>query len=167
MVKKLTALLPMLIILGFVSAAPANASWLSHEFHKAKHAVSHAAKSVAHGIKHDAKVASKDAKHDAKLVSKDAKGVSKVFGRAAKETANKACKKLLPAVLNYTIGKACKAAAYEVSGTCIAAISPETFGMGAIACDAAGIELYAECKHGGKMTTNMVRPITNKACNKM
>jgi hypothetical protein len=157
MVKKLTALLPMLIILGFVSAAPANAtSWLSHEFHKAKHSISHAAKSVAHGVKHDATV-----------VSKDAKGVSKVFGRAAKETANKACKKLLPGVLNYTIGKACKAAAYEVSGTCIAAISPETFGMGAIACDAAGIELYAECKHGGKMTTNMVTPITNKACNKM
>jgi len=156
MVKKLTALLPMLIILGFVSAAPANANWFSHEFHKATHAISHAAKSVAHGVEHDAKV-----------VAKDAKVASKVFGRAAKEAANKACKKLLPGVLNLAIGKACKVAAAEVAGACNAALDAETFGMGTIACDASGIVLYAECKHRGKMMTNMVTPITNKACNKI
>ena len=156
MVKKLTALLPMLIILGFVSAAPANANWFSHEFHKATHAISHAAKSVAHGVEHDAKV-----------VAKDAKVASKVFGRAAKEAANKACKKLLPGVLNLAIGKACKVAAVEVSGACNAALDAETFGMGTIACEASGIVLYAECKHRGKMLTSMVRPITNKACDKI
>lgn len=156
MVKKLTALLPMLIILGFVSAAPANANWFSHEFHKATHAISHAAKSVAHGVEHDAKV-----------VAKDAKVASKVFGRAAKEAANKACKKLLPGVLNLAIGKACKVAATEVAGACNAALDAETFGMGTIPCEASGIVLYAECKHRGKMMTNMVTPITNKACNKI
>jgi len=156
MVKKLTALLPMLIILGFVSAAPANANWFSHEFHKATHAISHAAKSVAHGVEHDAKV-----------VAKDAKVASKVFGRAAKEAANKACKKLLPGVLNLAIGKACKVAAAEVAGACNAALDAETFGMGTIACDASGIVLYAECKHRGKMMTNMVTPITDKACDKI
>jgi hypothetical protein len=156
MVKKLTAILPMLIILGFVSAAPANANWFSHEFHKATHAMSHAAKSVAHGVEHDAKV-----------VAKDAKVASKVFGRAAKEAANKACKKLLPGVLNLAIGKACKVAAAEVAGACNAALDAETFGMGTIACDASGIVLYAQCKHRGKMMTNMVTPITDKACNKI
>ena len=156
MVKKLTALLPMLIILGFVSAAPANANWFSHEFHKAAHAISHAAKTVAHG-----------AEHDAKAVAKDAKVASKVFGRAAKEAANKACKKLLPGVLNLAIGKACKVAATEVAGTCNAALDAETFGMGTIPCEASGIVLYAECKHRGKMLTSMVRPITNKACDKI
>ena len=146
----------MLIILGFVSAAPANANWFSHEFHKATHSISHAAKSVAHGVEHDAKV-----------IAKDAKVASKVFGRAAKEAANKACKKLLPGVLNLAIGKACKVAAAEVAGACNAALDAETFGMGTIACDASGIVLYAECKHRGKMMTNMVTPITNKACDKI
>jgi len=156
MVKKPTALLPMLIILGFVSAAPANANWFSHEFHKATRSISHAAKSVAHGVEHDAKV-----------IAKDAKVASKVFGRAAKEAANKACKKLLPGVLNLAIGKACKVAAAEVAGACNAALDAETFGMGTIACDASGIVLYAECKHRGKMMTNMVTPITDKACDKI
>ena len=146
----------MLIILGFVSAAPANANWFSHEFHKAAHAISHAAKTVAHG-----------AEHDAKAVAKDAKVASKVFGRAAKEAANKACKKLLPGVLNLAIGKACKVAATEVAGACNAALDAETFGMGTIPCEASGIVLYAECKHRGKMMTNMVTPITNKACDKI
>ena len=167
MVKKLTALLPMLIILGFVSAAPANANWFSHEFHKAAHAISHAAKTVAHGAEHVAKTVAHGAEHDAKAVAKDAKVASKVFGRAAKEAANKACKKLLPGVLNLAIGKACKVAATEVAGACNAALDAETFGMGTIPCEASGIVLYAECKHRGKMMTNMVTPITNKACNKI
>jgi hypothetical protein len=156
MVKKLTMLLPILVILGFVSTAPANAGWFSHAFHSATHAISHAAKSVAHGVEHDANV-----------VAKEAKAASKVFGRVAKREANKACKKLLPGVLNLAIGKACKVAAVEVSGACNAALDAETFGMGTIACEASGIVLYAECKHRGKMLTSMVTPITNKACDKI
>jgi hypothetical protein len=156
MVKKLTMLLPVLVILGFVSAAPANANWFTHAFHSATHAISHAAKSVAHGVE-----------HDAKAIAKDAKVASKVFGRVAKEAANKACKKLLPGVLKIAIGKACKVAALEVSGACNAALDAETAGMGSIACDASGVVLYAECKHTGKMLTSMVRPITDKACNKI
>ena len=146
----------MLIILGFVSAAPANAGWFSHAFHNATHAISHAAKSVAHGVKHDANV-----------VAKDAKAASKVFGRAAKAAANKACKKLLPGVLNMAIGKGCKVAAAEVAGACNVALDAETAGMGTIACDASGVVLYAACKHHGKLLASMVTPITNKACNKI
>jgi hypothetical protein len=163
MTKKLAMVLPMLLILGFVSASPANAHWWTKAWHSASSGIKHAANTVATGIKHDANTIAKDAK----TVAKDVKLAGKILGNAAKEAAKKACTKLLPPVLKMVVGKACKTAAVELAGSCNAALDVETMGMGTVACDASAVVLWSECRRLGKVGVEMIRPITDKACAKI
>ena len=145
MLNKFSLILSVLIIVTFTGAGSANAKWFKHAFHKASHAVSHAAHVVATDTEKAAKATANFAKHEAAV----------------------ACRKAMPALLNQVVGKACTKAAAEVGGLCNVALDAETGGVANVACDASAVVLYAVCKHEGKMAVNMINPIVNETCSKI
>lgn len=83
----------------------------------------------------------------------------------AKAHAKQICRATIPQILKAAMSSNCKSTAAKFETECNAELDLETEGVAAAACTAGMTAILEECRATTKGMSELVKPVTNLACN--